>query len=375
MRIKVRIPQSEFEELVRPKLKLFLSVDVVGSTSFKQKDKDAHAQTWLNLFVSFFSEFPTLLIAQVASQNKKLVQPRLWKSLGDELIFTVELKDRHHAGDYLKAFAIALRKAAENWHADVENPARKELNLKGTAWLAGFPVGNVEIPLDADVDVEQSDGRDYIGPLIDTGFRLKEFASSRKLVLSADLAYFVLAVGVSGMEFFFDGEQTLKGVLRSKPYPIIWFDCDGHPEAAHTNSSAQMNRLKDVLSRCEPAKPESLKAYLRLWLEVCSSSLCIPFIYQDQIAELKPANDYEDKRERAKADLQGLFHVEDNGSSSFDGRGSPKIPKEATALLDRIAPKSRSRPRTKPTSQESLSKIKIRPAKKAVASRQKRTNR
>lgn len=336
MRIRSKISQADFEELVRPKLKLFLSVDVVGSTNFKQRDRDAHAQTWLNLFVSFFVEFPTLLNSEVESQGRKLPQVRLWKSLGDELIFTVELIDRHYAAAYMKAFVATLRKAAENWHTDVSDPARKELHLKGTAWLAGFPVGNVEIPLDVSVDDQNSDGRDYIGPLIDTGFRLKEFASSRKLVLSADLTYLLLSVGISGMKLFLEGEHSLKGVLRGKPYPVIWLDCDGHPEAVHDRPSAVMNRLKDGLISKSPAEPENLKTYLKLWLEDAKSCLCIPFIFKDPHADLSPLSDYNDKLERAKEDLQRLFYVQDESKNSERNKGSRRVPKEVEDFLNSL---------------------------------------
>jgi class 3 adenylate cyclase len=336
MRIKSRIDEDEFVELVRPKLKLFLSVDIVGSTSFKQRDKDSQSQAWLNLFVSFFSEFPTLLCSEVADCGMPLDSPRLWKSLGDELIFTVELKHRTQAAVYLKAFAATLRKAAQNWHTDVKDPARKELHLKGTAWLAGFPVGNVEIPLDTHVDAKHSDGRDYIGPLIDTGFRLKEFATSRKLVISADLTYLILSVGISGMALFFDGEHTLKGVLRSKPYPIIWLDCEGHPAAEHTNPSARMNRLKDGLRQCKSADTEDLKEYLKYWLESCHSFLCTPFIFQDSFQDLRPSADYPEKLARATADLRGVFYVGGGGSESQQTEGATSIPTETTDLFNSL---------------------------------------
>lgn len=351
MRIKSRIDETEFDELARPKLKLFLSVDIVGSTNFKQRDKDAQSQGWLNLFVSFFSEFPSLFRSEVSECNPKLELPRLWKSLGDELIFTMELTQRQHAAEYIKTFASTLRQAAKNWHTDLKDPARRELHLKGTAWLAGFPVGNVEIPLRSsenslrsegknsnarDSDEKDYDGRDYIGPLIDTGFRLKEFATSRKLVMSADLAYLILSAGVSGMAFFFDGEHSLKGVLRSKPYPLVWLDCDGHPQTEHITPSAFMNCLKDDLSRCAPVNPENLKTYLKLWLESCRSFLCIPFVYDDKSSDLCPAGDYEERLERAKIDLKALFYVDD-GSDAQQTQGDTSIPREATELLNSLA--------------------------------------
>lgn len=44
MKYQTNLTKAEFEELVRPKLKLFLSVDIVGSTEYKQRHQSGTLQ-------------------------------------------------------------------------------------------------------------------------------------------------------------------------------------------------------------------------------------------------------------------------------------------------------------------------------------------
>lgn len=333
MRIRAEISTIELKELLRPKLKLFLSVDVVGSSDFKQRSDTSHAHRWLNLFVSFYGSFPDILDTSVAeqSQNGALPGLRLWKSLGDELIFTAELTKRDQAGLYLKAFRLALQKASENWHTDDRYPERQELWLKGTAWLAGFPVTNSEMPLETKVD-SHSDGSDYIGPMIDTGFRLKNFATPRKLVLSADLAYLLVSAGTSSLHLFFDGDEPLKGIMRGKPYPIIWMDCDGHDRSHESRASSEMNRLKDTLLGRDSVKDNNLKSFLSLWIDSTKGRIKRPFIMDDPFEDLRPPRDYEDSLAAVKADLHTVLSVRDDLESGAE-TGESTMPADIQAFL------------------------------------------
>jgi hypothetical protein len=62
---------------------------------------------------------------------------------------------------------------------------------------------------------------DFIGPSIDAGFRIADGATPSKLVVSVDLALLLLA-GTDPLELYFEGTQSLHGVLDGRPYPIIW---------------------------------------------------------------------------------------------------------------------------------------------------------
>lgn len=314
MKAKVRVSQAEFDELTRPKLKLFLSVDVVGSTEFKHQGRSPQTQPWLSFFLSFFTSFPTLFKAALSEhpQFSPALSYKLWKSLGDELIFTAELKTRHDASAYLRAFRLALLQAVDNWK---DNERERDLLLKGTAWIAGFPVGNAEIPLESS-STSDTDGRDYIGPHVDAGFRLKEHATPRKLVVSADLAYLLLSAGEPGLDLYFDGDVSLKGVIRGKPYPIIWADCC-EPASLDTSS---IHHLKDKLLDRHKAVGEHLHDYLKLWL--ASSRAPIPFIATDQFSDLQAPPEFDNKRKAVIQELKELLIVQEDEDES----GTDEVP-------------------------------------------------
>lgn len=351
MKIKQRCNEQELTELCRPKLKLFLSVDIVGSTSYKQRGSQTKSQDWLSFFVSFYSEFSTLLNTEVTRQADGKIPPLLvWKLLGDEVIFTVELSRCQHAADYLRAFSAALRAAPKGWEL---KPDRQDLALKGSAWLAGFPVGNSEVPLDSS-QYSGVDGYDYIGPLIDTGFRLKEHSTYRKLIISADLAYLLVSTGASRLNFFFDGDQPLKGVLRGKPYPIIWIDTEtaGHLADGSNEGRALLHRYKDDLLGRKKADLESLRHYLNAWFQEIRRAIPKPFIKDDPMDGLKPGEHYDTELEKTSESIRSIFMT---GQAEVPGpQGGTTPPNEITEFL-----------KSSPRAQEPISKGKKKPAKKA----------
>lgn len=147
-----------------------------------------------------------------------------WKFSGDEILFWVRLHEYKEAVSHIAAFKKALVSFPERWK-------RKEvpLRLKATAWVAGFPVTNSEVF----IETGEIRSLDFIGPSIDTGFRLTKFSSPQKFVLSADLALMFLdamhrtEVPTGDFHLFYEGSEPLKGVLGGEPYPIVWIDMDG----------------------------------------------------------------------------------------------------------------------------------------------------
>lgn len=324
MKPKLKLSKSEFIKLIEPKLKLFLSVDVVGSTEFKQRGDATHAQPWLNFFIGFLAGFPGVFKItqdQESSEEKNCtLDAKLWKSLGDELIFTAELKTRHEAGAYLRAFRAALSLAVENWKTAwaSDSAPERDLRLKGTAWLVGFPVGNAEIPLETSSSSD-IDGRDYIGPQVDTGFRLKDHSSPRKMVISADLAYLLTTAGTTNIKLFHEGDASLKGVIRGQPYPIIWLDCDGTAEG-----QPSLHSLKDKLLGREAADPQKLRAYLALWLGESKGRIPKPFISSDPFQDLRKPAGYDKHLEEIKGSLLHLLVVEED--TTENGAGTSATP-------------------------------------------------
>lgn len=124
--------------------------------------------------------------------------------------------------------------------------------MKSTCWTAGFPFRNREVVLDPNINLRagrvenyyRESGKllnqhyrnpaksklaiDYIGPSIDTGFRLSGYATGRKMITSVDVAYLISMTQVDGeihrLDFFYDGSVSLKGLLGGSNYPIFWLD-------------------------------------------------------------------------------------------------------------------------------------------------------
>ena len=129
-----------------------------------------------------------------------------WKFSGDEAIFCVELTKHTEVVAHLAAFKQAITAFATKWK---DQPLR----LKGAAWLAGFPVSNVEI------EIESINGKmiDFIGPAMDRGFRVAKFSDTRRFVLTPDLALMLIdaldrtEVGPANKDFsvFYAGRETL----------------------------------------------------------------------------------------------------------------------------------------------------------------------
>lgn len=252
-----------------------MSVDVVGSTAFKHTSDHAKSQRWLDFFISFYTEFPDLLATCLEKQAKtrgrsKIEVPSLWKSLGDELIFAAEITHNSQVGQYICAFRNAVIEAVK-YYAQGEKPL--PVSFKATAWLAGFPVGNAAIPLNAEAPVTPAPC-DFAGPLIDVGFRLSRLSSPRRFTVSVDLAYLLLESEAAGLNFFYEGRERLKGVLETTGYPVIWIDCDSPAEKA-------LHEMEDGLLGRDAVAERDLKKFCRAFIERTGEPLMIPFIPSD----------------------------------------------------------------------------------------------
>lgn len=81
-------------EFIKPRLRLFLSVDLIGSTSFKQSKANRNfdddvVQTWFEPIIRFYHEFEKKFALEL-NRFRELglphqPNPTLWKVIGDEL--------------------------------------------------------------------------------------------------------------------------------------------------------------------------------------------------------------------------------------------------------------------------------------------------
>ena len=290
MRVKSRLTETELRELLRPRLLLFLSVDVEGSTRLKQQSGTESYQKWLPPLFAFLKEFGedfTAIRAQVAqelSQNEPEA-PEVWKMLGDELVYVVELHHRSEAAFHLRAFSRTLSKR----NADA---LRKQgLQLKGSAWLGGFPVGNALIPL-------EGGAFDYLGASIDVGFRLTRFASSRMVSLAVDLVWLLLSFQ-RDFRIYYGGRKPLKGVMEDEGYPVLLFDTGATP----------LQEQEDKLARRQPSDAEQLLTFCEAFIRQHGQPRHLPFIAEDPSFSARPP-DYDAERERVTGFLRSdLFLV------------------------------------------------------------------
>jgi hypothetical protein len=196
-----------------PKKRIFLSIDAIGSTKLKSSliERGSTPDIWATYFLAFLPEV-------VVVYRKKLVEainrqcrnncthpcvPKLgkeeesrhtvnvWKYIGDEVVLVAELTCKeHHASLHVLALADTIKQFNSDF-ADkpIPDDPNNLLRFKGTAWIAGFPVTNIELVLPS--PIKDQTVKDFLGPSIDLGFRLSKFASEDRLIISASLAHLI----------------------------------------------------------------------------------------------------------------------------------------------------------------------------------------
>lgn len=320
-------------------LRMFFSVDMVGSTAYKHASlptspepkrrrlaskPDLPGPHWLPTFAEFYSAFSEELdqawqvgLRQVQAAGDRAIpigqgkKPEFWKSAGDELLFHCLVTSPSHAGFCLDAFRLAII----NYRAKLAK-ANRRLNLKATAWLAGFPVNNIEVVVGAEPDwlreltpaladdhitrmllrtrnklngsKNDSGQLEFIGPQMDLGFRLAAHATPRHMVISADLVYLLVENHLDSYGFQvnhyktesaseairLDGSHPLKGILGGTPYPIFWIDCDPN----------ELNKAEDRMLDPQRLGKGDIKDYCEAFFRACGERWMVrPFIW-DQAA-------------------------------------------------------------------------------------------
>jgi hypothetical protein len=234
----------------RARSTLFLSCDLVGSTHFKQTQSG-----WQKIFLSFYREFPQFLAAadrDVDTADATTTEFLLWKAVGDELIFQVDVRDEKQISRAVRVWLKAIGRYEQQSLRD------QSLALKGGAFIATFPGPDSESTIPRNPNVETSDEPvvilndralsgnrshvkylyDYFGPSIDTGFRLLGLSSRRYFTLSIEVAW-AIALAAHGAQahqvdhevhftddFVHYGSHVLKGVWNAREYPVFAIDRD-----------------------------------------------------------------------------------------------------------------------------------------------------
>ena len=201
-------------------VRLFMSVDMVGSTDFKARLTGKGSDSWLKFFQDFFCNFPLMIAGQIGFEfldDESTPAIRIWKAMGDEVLFVATPATPAEMTSILIAVLRTMRIYEDRYMTDLP------LRLKGTAWLADFDGHNIEIEIPELSSGDASAYQDFIGPDIDLGFRVTKFARAGCMALSLDVAEQVLqAANASAAALYLVGSEPLTGVMFGRPYPIVW---------------------------------------------------------------------------------------------------------------------------------------------------------
>ena len=232
-----------------------MSADIAGSAEFKQVAPitDARA-TWLSSFETFFREFPLVLMGQIAltfADVDSLPSIKIWKVIGDELVFRAPIATPDEALRLTEAFYRAVVKYDEKFFS------RWPLRIRGTCWACDLSSRNIEIEI-PEMDNDQGSYTDYLGPDVDAGFRIAKKGENGNLVISMELAELLAKIEENrGLRFHYVGKTALKGVFAGQPYPLIFTSFEGvEPDLWRWDleESEQLRSLRDD----PPISPESL---------------------------------------------------------------------------------------------------------------------
>lgn len=208
-------------DLSCPRTLLFMSVDLAGSTNFKDITAPVDGKPgWLEAFESYFKELPLVLMGQVAQtflEAESLPEISVWKVIGDEIVFQAEPRTAEEALLLTEAFYRTVvaydARLFERW----------PLRVRGCIWAARFPDRNIAIEIREMADIGGGDAYvDYLGPDIDLGFRLSPHAHFGQVIISMNLADVLAGMpDRHGLYFHYLGKQALKGIFRGRPYPLF----------------------------------------------------------------------------------------------------------------------------------------------------------
>ncbi|MGO4354456.1 hypothetical protein AB4Z25_21310 [Rhizobium sp. RAF36] len=312
------------------RLRLFLSVDLVGSTAFKSNPNAG----WVDRFKHFYREFPRIVdlvyreTKSCRNDNMELTSgPKLWKLVGDEILFCCRVQSLQHLSCATMAFLDAL----EQYGSIIdEDPDTSTLDVKGAGWVAVFPAENVSLKIEGSNIRSTKDGVDYltkgfeaeadakpaqfdfIGPAIDAGFRSSKNASADRFSSSVELAYLLADAANKNLflrPFSYHGRSPLKGVHRNAPYPVISINSERDP------LKRDLLARERVLTNDQEAAPLHLREFLQAYMELNGLELPKLKLKNDSPEEMPPSS-YEKFRESWDVTSKGTKEQDDSISEA-----------------------------------------------------------
>jgi class 3 adenylate cyclase len=305
----------------RTGLRIFLSADLAGSTAFKQASE---AEEWQKFFLQFYRQLPAYVEKRKTtfSYAAKLV---LWKTVGDEIVFSMELTSHNEAPACVAAFRLAVaeyrREVVESFKS-TDKRFQTGVDIKCAGWTAGFPVGNLVVQL-------PGNQIDYIGPGMDIGFRLVKEASPRRMLLSVELAFLLTLQSRTQTSpgIYIDGGMQLKGVAKGRPYPCLWLDNFRDKDFGGLSEIA-LAEEKVARRVVKPGNSKELHTFCRRWLVEMGEPFVVPFIDGDRVIGTRPPG-YKDIWRRVTESTQA-------SGESITRREPPREKGRATTTEDEM---------------------------------------
>jgi hypothetical protein len=364
---------------IKPRLRVFLSVDLIGSTQFKiqqnhrknEKFEPGDPNWWPNMLMAFYTDFQKEFLrnwqewGDLAADRPEVVAgdpPKLWKALGDELIFSKTCNHANEIWGVVQVWRKTISDFKKTWAYD-------QLKFKSGAWLVGSPFRNYEIAFLREAateeemsimgdrqgynfyllqqyycDSERKIDIDFVGSSMDCGFRLLSKADERKFVISADLAQILMAteqtfkfkfknVNYPEIKYYFDGVQELKGIARyGVNYPIIWLDSY---QLEADGDIAKYARSLDKLSKTRPVDWADFRDFLTTFLSEIEGFPEVPYILNGDYKFEKCPDDHLEKIKNFRGvytqAVERLASLKRNAKDLGDS-GAPPTDDQETAI-------------------------------------------
>lgn len=287
-----------------PRVYIFFSADLVGSTQKKQEPQDALCiNSWVPNIVGFYVNFEE----KFADENIKL-----WKYNGDEILFYARILSWKDALKYVKKFRNVI---------ETSNSSKKaEYLVKGTVWTAGFPIRNFVLRK----PVVNNEQIDFIGPDIDLGFRIATLANVERIAISPELALGLLEVSSESREikWCFYGRQKLKGIVEEGGIPVVFL-------SSQKNKLSLQDKEEKLLGR-DP-EPSMLKDFLVSYFNQSKKWQKRKFFAS--IDKIKEDPEYSEAYEKACGTIYNIWQDETVNESRSKG------PKNKQEILNDIIPR------------------------------------
>lgn len=299
--------------------RVFFSVDLHKSTDYKRKilDKDSEEiAVWAFTFESFFEDFSQRFFSEFEKSTIK--KPSIWKCLGDEIIFYVEINDSKDVNTYVTYLKNAIRGY---------NSISNKLKCQGTVWGAGFPIRNREILIPS-TDEGSSQKGDFIGIDMDLGFRLSKYAKPDYMIISLPVAYILSLHCYESLRFY--NKTEVKGIHTE--YPVFW-------DSPSENPGIETNLYK-ICSHTE------ITNFCKAFFKGDSTVFFKPFIEKDASHKCDKIMPKMKELKKKVEELYDAANKKQPPNEPKNGSGSSKMPErlreiQKTSFVHQVGTRSR----------------------------------